>query len=117
MDSIGFALEHYNAVGAWRTKDGAFEIDDAGVLKDGTSFKGVLELKKLILGKKEMFARCLVEKLLIYALGRGTEAADDRAIDRIELALARDQYRFSTLVVEIAKSDPFRFRRGKSVKD
>jgi hypothetical protein len=117
MDSIGFALEHYNAVGAWRTKDGAFEIDDAGVLKDGTPFKGVLELKKLILSKKEMFARCLIEKMLIYALGRGTDPADDRAMDRIEQALVKDQYRFSTLVVEIAKCDPFRLRRGKSVKD
>ncbi|HXX93816.1 MAG TPA: DUF1592 domain-containing protein, partial [Planctomycetota bacterium] len=114
MDSIGFALENYNAVGAWRTKDGNFDIDPEGVFADGTSFKGFPELRTILLAKKEKFARCLVEKLMIFGLGRGIEPYDERPIDRIESALARDGFRFSTLVAEIVKSDPFRLRRGKN---
>ena len=117
MDSIGFALENYNAIGAWRTKDGTFDIDPAGVFADGTSFKGFAELRKILLAKKDQFARCMVEKMMIYALGRGVEGYDERAIDRIQAALAREGYKFSTLVVEIAKSDPFRLRRGKNTKE
>jgi hypothetical protein len=117
MDAIGFALENYNAVGAWRTKDGGFEIDPSGVLPDGATIKGVADLKKAILAKKDMFARCMIEKMMIYALGRGLEFYDDRSVDRALAALSKDKYKFSTLVVEIAKSDPFRLRRGKNVQD
>jgi hypothetical protein len=117
MDAIGFALENFNAIGAWRTKDGAFDIDPGGVLPDGTSIKGVADLKKAILAKKDPFARCVIEKMLIYALGRGLEPYDDRALDKALAAVARDRYRFSSVVVEIVKSDPFRLRRGKSVQD
>jgi hypothetical protein len=117
MDSIGFALENYNAVGAWRAKDGNFEIDAEGVFADGTSFKGFPELRKILLAKKDKFARCLAEKLMIFGIGRGVEPSDERALDRIQAALARDQYKFSTLVAEIVKSDPFRLRRGKNTKD
>lgn len=117
MDSIGFALENFNAIGAWRTKDGTFDIDPGGVLPDGTTLKGVPDLKKAILAKRDAFARCVIEKMMIYALGRGLEPYDDRAIDRALAALTKDKYRFSTLVVELAKSDPFRLRRGKNVQD
>jgi hypothetical protein len=117
MDSIGFALENYNAIGAWRTKDGSFDIDPEGVFADGTSFKGFPDLRKILVARKDQFSRCLVEKLLIYGLGRGIEPEDERAVDRIQTALARDQYKFSTLVVEIVKSDPFRLRRGKNIRE
>jgi hypothetical protein len=117
MDAIGFALENFNAVGAWRTKDGAFDIDPAGTLPDGTSIKGVADLKKAILAKKDLFARCLIEKMLIYAVGRGLEPYDDRAVDKALGSVAKNGYRFSSVVVEIVKSDPFRLRRGKSVQD
>jgi hypothetical protein len=117
MDAIGFALENFNAIGAWRTKDGAFDIDPAGVLPDGTSIKGVPDLKKAILAKKDLFARCMIEKMMIYAIGRGMEPYDDRALDKAVGALSKDKYKFSTLVVEIVKSDPFRLRRGKNVQD
>jgi hypothetical protein len=112
-----FALQNFNAIGAWRTKDGAFEIDPGGTLPDGTQIKGVPDLKKSILAKKDTFARCLIEKMTIYALGRGIEPYDDRAIDKALGAVAKDQYKFSRVVVEIVKSDPFRLRRGKSVQD
>jgi len=117
MDAIGFALENFNAVGAWRGKDGNFEIDPSGTLPDGSTIKGVGDLKKAILAKKDLFARCMIEKMMIYALGRGLEFYDDRPVDRALAALAKDKYRFSTLVVEIVKSDPFRLRRGKNVQD
>jgi len=117
MDAIGFALENFNAIGAWRTKDGNFEIDPGGTLPDGTQIKGVADLKKTILAKKDQFARCVIEKMLIYALGRGMEPYDDRAIDKALGSVAKDQYRFSRVVVEIVKSDPFRLRRGKNVQD
>jgi hypothetical protein len=113
MDPIGFAFENYNAIGAFRTKDGEFPIDPSGTLPDGTSFQGPGELKEILKGKKELFARCLTEKMLTYALGRGVEFYDRPTIDRVSAALARDSYRFSRLVVEIARSDPFRLRRGK----
>jgi hypothetical protein len=113
MDAIGFAFENYNAIGAYRTKDEGFPIDPSGTLPDGKSFQGPAELKQILKGKKELFSRCLAEKMLTYALGRGVEYYDRPTIDRICTALARDDYRFSTLVREIVKSDPFRLRRGK----
>jgi hypothetical protein len=113
MDPIGFAFENYNAIGAYRQKDGDFAIDPSGTLPDGKSFKGPGELKKILKEKKDLLGRCLSEKLLVYALGRGLEYYDRRTIDRIVSSLEKDNYRFSTLVVEIVKSDPFRLRRGK----
>ena len=112
MDPIGFAFENYDAVGAFRTKDGAFDIDPAGELPDGRSFQTLAELKAIIKEKKDDFARCLSEKLLIYALGRGLEHYDQPAVDRIVESLKRDDYRFSTLVREITHSEPFQKRRG-----
>lgn len=115
MDPIGFAFENFNAIGAFRAKDGDFAIDPAGTLPDGKTFQGPAELKALLKGKKELFSRCLSEKMLTYALGRGLEYYDQPTIDRVNAALARDGYKFSSLVIAIAKSDPFRFRRGKDL--
>jgi Protein of unknown function (DUF1588)/Protein of unknown function (DUF1592)/Protein of unknown function (DUF1585) len=113
MDAMGFSLENFNAVGAYRTKDGEFTIDPSGTLPDGRTFKGPGELKQIIKGQKELFARCLAEKMTIYAIGRGLEYYDKRSIDRVTEQLAKNDYRFSALVIEIVKSDPFRLRRGK----
>jgi hypothetical protein len=112
MDAIGFALENYNAVGAWRVKDGAFDVDPAGVFPDGTSFNGVKDLKGILMQKKDGFVRCISEKLLIYALGRGLEPYDDAAVDRIVAGVVKENYRFSAVVAEIVKSDPFRLRKA-----
>jgi hypothetical protein len=113
MDALGFAFENFNAIGAWRTKDGDFPIDPSGILPDGRSFKGPAELKVVLKEQKDLFARCLAEKMLTYALGRGLEPYDRRAVEKVVAGLGRDDYRFSTLVLEIARSDPFRLRRGK----
>jgi len=116
MDPLGFAFENFNAIGAFRTKDGSFDIDASGTLPDGKSFNGPKELKAILKEKKELFSRCLTEKMLTYALGRGVEYYDKPTIDRVNSALEKNGYKFSTLVTEIVKSDPFRLRRGKDQK-
>jgi hypothetical protein len=113
MDPIGFAFENYSAIGKFRTKDGDFPIDPAGVLPGGQSFKGPKELKQILMGKKDLFSRALTEKMLTYGIGRGTEYYDKPAIDQIVASLAKNDFRLSHLMVEITKSDPFRMRRGK----
>jgi hypothetical protein len=112
MDPLGFAMENFDAVGAFRQKDGEFVIDPSGTLPSGQSFKGPAELRSILKEKKGQFARCLAEKMTTYALGRGIEFYDRRAIDKICAALDKDNYRFSRLVIEIVQSDPFRLRRG-----
>lgn len=112
MDPIGFALENYDAIGAFRTRDGEFDIDASGEFADGTKFAGPEDLKAIIMQKKDLFVRCLSEKMLTYALGRGLEYHDRPATERIARQLAANDYRFSVLVTEIAKSEPFRMRRG-----
>jgi hypothetical protein len=115
MDPIGFALENYNTIGAFREKDGEFEIDPSGEFADGTKFSGPAEFKALISSQQEQFTRCLTEKLLIYALGRGLEYYDRPSTERIVKAVQAGDYRFSVLISELARSDPFRQRRGADV--
>jgi hypothetical protein len=117
MDAIGFALENYNAIGAWRTTDGKFPIDASGKFPDGAEFKGPADLRKVLLDRKDLFVRCLIEKLMIYGLGRGIEPYDDPSIRQIQAAMAKDGNKFSRLVIEIVKSPPFRMRRGMNSKD
>lgn len=113
IDPLGFAFENYNSIGEFRAKDGEFPIDPAGTLPDGKTFNGPVELKAILKGKSDQFATCLAEKMLTYALGRGVEYYDKPTVDRLTAALARDNYKFSTLILEIARSDPFLLRRGK----
>jgi hypothetical protein len=112
MDPIGFGLENFDATGAWRMSDGSMPIDATGHLPSGHSFHGPEGLKAFLLSRREEFARCLIRKLLTYALGRGLDPPDGAAVDRAVAALSNDGYRFSRLVVEVVKSDPFRKRAG-----
>ncbi len=112
MDPIGFAMENYNAIGRYRTKDGEQDIDTAGQLPDGTSFEGFSDLKHILKNRKKQFAQCLTEKMLTYAIGRGLEYYDRPTIERIVTELETKDYRISVLITEIVKSDPFRLRRG-----
>jgi hypothetical protein len=116
MDPIGFAFENFDAIGAWRTKEGAFDIDPSGELPDGQTFKGPAELKNILKDKKELFARSLAEKMLTYALGRGLEYYDKCAVDKIVAALEKNDYRFSTLIAETVNSDPFQMRTANGEK-
>jgi hypothetical protein len=114
MDDMGFAFENFNAIGAFRAKDGEFPIEPAGVLPDGKKFQNPQELKAILKEKKELVARNLAEKLLTYGLGRGLEWYDKRSVDSIVAGTANGDYKFSALVLEIVRSDPFRMRRGSS---
>jgi hypothetical protein len=108
MDPLGFAMENFDAIGAWRDKDGDSSVDSAGELPSGEKFRGPKELRELLLSsRKGEFAHCLAEKLLTYALGRGMEYSDQCAVRKITAALEKDQFRFSRLVVESVSSDPF----------
>jgi hypothetical protein len=112
MDPIGFALENFDAVGGWRTKDGAFDVDATGEFADGSKFAGPADLKSIVMKRKDEFVRCLAEKLLIYAIGRGLEYYDRPTVEGIVRRLPEGGYKLSTLVGEIVRSDAFRKRRG-----
>jgi hypothetical protein len=111
---MGFGLENFNAIGAWRTKDGNFPVDSTGTLPDGRTFNGPQELKAIVKADSNAFAECLTEKLLTYALGRGLERYDKPTVKKIAGQVAANNYRFSTLALEIAKSLPFQNRRAAS---
>ena len=111
LDPLGFGLENYDAVGGWRDKDGGTAVDSSGTLPSGESFRGPTELKRILKAHTREFTRCLTEKMLTYALGRGLEEYDRCAVDQIVKSLETDRYRFSTLILAIVKSDPFQKRR------
>jgi hypothetical protein len=115
MDPIGFSLENFDAIGAWRTNDASNQaIDVSGKLPDGTTFNGPEQLKQIILLQKDKFARTLTSKMLTFALGRGLEDEDSCVVDGIQSALQQNGYKFSVLVNQIVNSDPFQKRSGKT---
>jgi hypothetical protein len=114
MDGLGFGLENYNPVGAWRTHDGPFAIDPAGELPGNKRFSTPAEMKQILLGEKSAFTRCLTEKLMTFALGRGLESYDKPVVRSIVQNVAAGQDRFSTLIREIVHSAPFQMRRGEN---
>jgi hypothetical protein len=113
LDPLGFGLENFDGIGKWRDADEGQRIDASGVLPDGAKFDGPAELRKVLLGKSDLFRRCLAEKLLTFALGRGLEYYDRCVVDDLVKKLKAGDDRFSALVLGIAESDPFRKRRGK----
>jgi hypothetical protein len=112
MDPLGFGLENFDAVGAWRTMDGKFPIDASGQLPDGRTFTGPEELTKILSEDREAFARSLTSKLLTYGLGRGLERYDAKTVREIANRLPAHGYRFSGVILEIVKSLPFGSRRA-----
>jgi hypothetical protein len=114
MDPLGFGLENFDAVGAWRTMDGKFPIDATGTLPDGRKFNGPEELRAILKADHQAFEHCLTAKLLTYALGRGLERYDKRTVSAIVSRLPEREYRFSGLILEIVKSLPFQSRRNAS---
>jgi hypothetical protein len=114
MDPLGFGLENFDAIGAWRTKDGQFTINASGTLPDGRSFDGPKGLESVLKAQPDAFAECLARKLLIYALGRGLEPDDDPTVKKIVKNVAADNYRFSSLILGIVRSEPFQKRRREN---
>lgn len=112
MDPIGLAFENFNALGKWRDKERGQAIDTAGKLITGETFTTVKELKHILVTNHRMdFYRCLSEKLLTYALGRGMEYSDAETLDQIVARLERENGRFSALLLGIIESAPFQKQR------
>jgi hypothetical protein len=112
MDPLGFSLENYDAAGRWRTRDGNFDVDSVGTLADGKTIPGARGLKDILRSQAGTFTRNLTEKMLTFALGRGLEATDARAVEEISRQAAAGDYKFSNLVLGIVKSSPFQMRKG-----
>ena len=109
-DPVGFALENYDAVGRWRTLEAGGPIDPSGTLFDGTDFRGVAGLQDAILRRPELFVTTLAEKLMIFAIGRGVAYYDAPAFRKIVRDASAQDYRFSSIVMGIVNSTPFRMR-------
>jgi hypothetical protein len=113
LDPIGFAMENYDAVGAWRTRDGGTlgdPIDASGQLVDGTKVDGVVALRQALVREPQMFVRTMTEKLLTYAVGRGLTASDMAVVRKIVRDSEPAQYRLSALVLGVVNSAPFQMR-------
>ena len=117
MDPLGFSLENFDAVGAWRTTTAGKPIDPSGVLPDGTKFAGPAGLQGILLARKDQFVEAFTERLMIYALGRGVEAANEPAIRAIRANAAKDNYRIDDVILGIVQSVPFTMRRTPNHDD
>lgn len=117
MDELGFGFEHFDAIGHWRDRDGQHNVDASGVLPSGEKFNGSAELIAILKGRSKQFSRCLAEKLMTYAIGRGLEYYDRCAVDKLLDAHAAAGYRFSALITQIVLSEPFQMRRGDGKLD
>jgi len=111
MDQLGFGLENFSPVGSWRTEVADAPVDASGELPDGSKFTGPAELKRLLVARRDEFVRNLTERMFSYAMGRGVEQTDWLAIRQIARAVATDGYKSQRLVLEIARSMPFQFRK------
>ena len=109
IDPVGFTLENFDAIGTWRTQEGNNRIDSSAKFADGVKVDGFAGLKKYLKGEK--FARAFEQKMMIYALGRGTERADKPALDAMNRQTAAAGYRMSALIAAIVTSDPFLKRK------
>jgi len=110
MDPVGFAMENFDVVGAWRTREPGGPIDASGQLADGRQIDGVVTLRNAILEHPEIFVTTMTEKMMTYALGRGVEASDMPAVRRVVRDAAKQNYRLSSMVMGIVKSVPFQMR-------
>jgi len=117
MDPLGFGLENYNAIGKWRTEDGKFPVDSSGTLPNGKSFQTPDQMRALLMAALPQFSRCLTEKMLTYALGRGLHPYDRRTVDGINRDMAASGYHFQSLIFEIVHSAPFQMGRGDGGPD
>jgi mono/diheme cytochrome c family protein len=119
MDPIGLSMENFDAVGAWRTRDGGTlgsPINASGELLDGTKVDGVVTLRQALLRQPDLFVGTVAEKLMIYALGRGLASYDQPEVRRIVRESAGQDYRFSSLIMGVVNSTAFQ-KRAKASTD
>jgi hypothetical protein len=110
MDPIGFTLENFDLVGRWRTRDGNAPIDATSQLFDGTPLDGPVSLRKALLARSDVFVRTATEKLMTYGTARALRYYDMPVVRQIVRDAAKNDYRFSSLVLGIVKSDPFQMK-------
>ena len=108
MDPLGLALENYNALGSWRTEEKGAAIDASGTLITGESFQNVRELKRILREHHAAdFYRCVSQKMLTFAIGRGLEQTDEHTVDLIVERLQNSGGKFSDLIDGVIASAPF----------
>jgi mono/diheme cytochrome c family protein len=112
MDPVGFSLENFDAVGAWRTRDSGFPVDPSGRLYDGTPVDGPVSLRQFLLRNDDLFLTNFAKNLLMYANGRVFQPYDMPAVRAIVQAAAQQEHRFSAYVMGIVTSTPFQMRRA-----
>ena len=118
MDPVGFALENFDAIGAWRTREPGGPIDASGQLADGTHGGRRRDAAQARSSTSpDLFVGTMTEKLLTYALGRGVDARDMPAVRAILRDAAANDYRFSSIVLGIVRSVPFRMRMTPRRRD
>ena len=110
MDPIGFALENFDLTGKWREIDGKTSVDSSGELVDGTKLNGPASLREALVSRSDAFVATATGKLLTYALGRSVQYYDMPVVRSVMRNSARNNYRFSSLVLEIVKSSPFQMK-------
>jgi hypothetical protein len=111
MDPLGFALESYDAVGAWRTVDAGKPVDTSAVMPDGTKFDGPQGLQDILMAREDQFVEAFTQRLMIYALSRGLESYDMPTVRAIRRATAKDDFRFQSIVLGIVQSPAFELRK------
>lgn len=115
LDPIGLAFENFNALGMWREKERNQSIESQGRLVSGESFDSIRELKHILATRHRLdFYRCLTEKMLTYAVGRGIEYYDIEAVDQIVQRLDQENGRFSALLLGVVNSAPFQKQRNQA---
>jgi hypothetical protein len=113
MDPLGFALENYDAIGSWRTRDEYnVPVESASALPDGTKLNGAEGLRTYLVGRQEEFVRTVIEKLLAYAVGRGVDYYDMPAIRKVKRDAAAKNYTWAAIILELVRSTPFQMRKG-----
>ena len=118
MDPAGLSMEHFDAIGRWRTRtEAGTPVDASGSLPDGSTFDGMTGLRAALLNRPELFVSTMTEKLMTYALGRGVEYYDAPTVRAIVGAARRDDYRFASLVLGVVGSRPFQMRRTQAAQN
>jgi hypothetical protein len=115
MDVLGFGLENYDGIGRWRTRDGKFPVDSSGTLPDGQTFNGPAQMRHALLAQMPTFAQNVMEKMMIYALGRGLQSYDRLVAKEVVHKLEASSYPFQSMIYEVVDSLPFQSRRGELV--
>jgi hypothetical protein len=111
MDPIGFAMENFDGIGRWRTRDGEQPIDATGTFLDGVPFDGMAELKQALLRHPEQFVSTVAERLLMYAIGRNVQYFDQPAVRAVVQQAERADYTFESLILGVVESAPFQMRQ------